>query len=99
MHITKIIDEGKSKKNDTTPYYLDKHGITSRKIRGGLNIFHTVMVCNTLQPYIFYKIHNTLGHNGSIRLYDSIQKHHYLKKLHQHCNKMYNCVWNISKLP
>ena len=49
--------------------------------------FHTIMVPNTLQPYILYESHNALGHTGSTRLYTSIRKHYYWKKLYQHCNK------------
>ena len=39
MFISKIIDKGKSKKNDKTTYYLDEHDITYRKTRDGPNIF------------------------------------------------------------
>ena len=80
-YITKITDKCKSKKNDNAPYYLDKHSITSGKIREGLNIFHAIMVPNTLQPYILYKSHNTQGHNGSTRMYHFIRRHYYWKKI------------------
>ena len=45
------------------------------------------MVPQTLQPYILYESHNALGHNGSTRMFNFIKKHHYWKKLWQHCNK------------
>ena len=57
-------------------YYLDKHGITYGKSRDGPNIFHAIMVPNTLQPYILYESDNALGHNGSTRLYHFIRKHY-----------------------
>ena len=52
----------------------------------GSNIFHAIMVLQTLQPYILYESHNASGHNGSIRLYNFIKRHYYWK-LYQHCNK------------
>ena len=51
------------------------------------NIFHAIMAPNTLQPYILYECHNTLGHNGSTRFYHFIRRHHYWKKVYQYCNK------------
>ena len=39
-----------SMKNDKIPYHLDEHDFTYRKIRDRLNIFHTIMVFNALQP-------------------------------------------------
>ena len=57
------------------------------QIRDRPNIFHTIMVPNTVQPYILYECHNALGHNGSTRLYNFIRRHYYWKKLCQHCNK------------
>ena len=60
----KLIAKWKFTKNNETPYYLDKHGITYRKIRDGPNIFHVVMGLNALQPYILYESQNALGHNG-----------------------------------
>ena len=53
-HITKITEKCKSKKNDKTSNYLDEHGITYRKIMDRPNIFHAIMVPNTLQAYIYY---------------------------------------------
>ena len=50
MHISNIADKCKSKKNVKTPYYLYEHGITYRNIRYRPNIFHPIMVPNTLQP-------------------------------------------------
>ena len=76
-NITKITDKFKSKKNEKTPYNLDEHSITYRKIRDGSNIFHTIMTPPTLQPYILYESNNTLEHNGSIRLYHFTGKHYY----------------------
>ena len=80
-HITKIIDKCKSKKNDKTPYYLDEHGITYRKIGDGSNVFHANMICYSLQPYILHESHNAPGHIGSTRLYHFIRKHYYWKNI------------------
>ena len=55
------------------------------------NVFHAILVPNTLQPYILYESHKAQGHNGSTRLYDFIRKHYYWKKLHQHSNKY---IWS-----
>ena len=49
-------------------------------------IFHAIMVPNTLQPYILYESHNALGCNGSTR-YHFIRRNYYWKKLHEHCTK------------
>ena len=89
MHISKIVDNCKSKKNNKTSYSLDEHGITYRNIRDGPNVFHKFMAhhTHTLQPYILYESHNVLGHNGSNRLFNFIRRHHYWKKLGQKCNK------------
>ena len=65
--------------NIETPYYLEKHGIMYRKIRDEPNIFHAIIVPNTLQSYILYECHNALGHNGSTRLYHFIRRHYYWK--------------------
>ena len=63
------------------------NGIAYRKIKDGSNIFHAVMVPQTLQPCILYKSHNVLGHNGSTRLYNFIKRYYFQRKLCQHCNK------------
>ena len=68
----KLIYKCKSTKSKVTPYYLDEHGITYRKITNGPNIFHTVMIPNALQLYILYESHNALGHHGSTRMYHII---------------------------
>ena len=45
------------------------------------------MMPQTLQPYILYENHNSLGHNGSTRLHNYIKRHYNWRKLWQHCNK------------
>ena len=61
MYLSKIITKCKSQHHhDNIPYYLDEHGIASRKIKDGLNIFHAVMVPQKLQPHILYESHNAL---------------------------------------
>ena len=60
MHISEIITKCKSMKCDKTLYYLDEHGTVYRKIKDRANIFHAVMVPQTLQPYILYGYSNTL---------------------------------------
>ena len=87
IHISKLLINVNQRKLNKKPYCLDEHGITYRKKRDGPNIFHTIMVPNTLQPYILYESHNALGHNGSTRLHNFIRGHYYWKKLCQHCNK------------
>ena len=79
-HKTKITDKCNSKKNDKTAYYLDEHDITYRKIWDGSNIFHAIIVHNTLQPYILYENHYTLGHNRATKLYHFIRRLYYWKK-------------------
>ena len=79
-YITKLNAKYKSAKNNETPYYLDEHGITYRKIRDRPNIFHAIMVPIALQPYILYECHNALGHNGSTRMYHFIRRYYYWKK-------------------
>ena len=49
--------------------YLGEHDFAYRKIKDWSNIFPTVMVAQTVQPYIQYESHSALGHNGSKRLY------------------------------
>ena len=72
---------------------MNENSITYRKIREGPNIFHAIMVPNTLQPFILYECHNALGHNGSTRLYHFIRRNHYWKKVCQQCNKyMHSCT-------
>ena len=44
----------------------------TKKIKDGSNIFHAIMVPQTLQPYILYESHNALRHNCSARLYNII---------------------------
>ena len=51
-----------------TIYFLNEHGIAYTKIKDGSNIFHTIMVPQTLQCYILYDSHNTFGHYGSTQL-------------------------------
>ena len=74
MHISKIINKSKSKYHDKTPYYFDEHGIAYRKFKDGSNIFHTVMVPQSLETIILYESYNALGHNGSTRLYNFIKR-------------------------
>ena len=65
----------------------------TEKIRDGPNIFHAIMVPNTLQPYILYECHNALGLNGSTRLYQFIRRNYYWKKLCQNGNNyMHSCT-------
>ena len=54
-YIAKLIDKCKSTKHYKIPFYLDEHGIIYRKIRDRPNIFHTIMVPNTLQPIFHMK--------------------------------------------
>ena len=61
--------------------------LPTEKLRMDQMFFHTIMVPNTLQPYILYESHNALGYNGSTRLYHFIRRHYYWKKLCQDCNK------------
>ena len=86
VHLSEIIMKCKYKKCDKTLCHLDEHGIACRKIKDGPNIFHAVMLSQTLQPYIPYESHNALGHNGLTRLYNFIKKHYYWGKLCQHYN-------------
>ena len=46
---------------------MDEHDIAYVKIKDGSNIFHAVMVPQTLEPYMLYESHNALGHNRSTR--------------------------------
>ena len=87
VHISKIVTKFMSKKCDKTVYYLNEYGVAYREIKDGPNIFHAVMVPQTLQPYILPESHNALGHNGPTRLYNFIRRHYYWRKMHQHCNK------------
>ena len=88
MHLAKIIAKCNCQHHcDKIAYYLDEHGIVYKKFLDRSNIFHTIIVLQKLQPYILYKSHNTLGHNGSTRLYNSIKRFYYSKKLYQNCDK------------
>ena len=87
VHVSKIADKCKSEKNNKTPYYLYEYGMAYRKLWMDQIFFYTIMVPHNLQPYTLHEIHNVLGHNGSTRLHNFIERHYYWKKLHQHCNK------------
>ena len=75
---------------------MDEHGIIYRKIRDGPIIFHAIMVPNTLQPYILYECHNTLGHIGSTRLYHLIERNYYWKSYVKIAITMYVPAQNIN---
>ena len=45
------------------------------------------MIPQTLQPYILFESHNTLGHNSSTRLYNVFKRHYYWRRIQQYCNK------------
>ena len=87
MHISKLITEFKSKNHDKTLCYLDEDSIAYGKIKDGSNIFHIVVIPETLLPNILYESHNALGHTGPTRLYIFIKRYYYWKKSCQLCNK------------
>ena len=96
-HIGDIATKFKSKMWDETLYFLDEHGIVYRKIKDGSNIFHAIMVPQTLRPYILCESHNALEHNNPTRLYNLIKRHYYWRKLHNSVISMKGCDLNANR--
>ena len=97
-HINYITTKFQSRKWDKTLYFLDEHGIIYRKIKDESNIFHSIMVPQTLEPYILYMSYNALGHNCPTCLHSIIKRHYYWRKLCQHCNRYVRSCPNFQQL-
>ena len=73
---------------------LDPQGILYRKTRDHDKVFTALIVLESLQKYVLYEYHTSLGHNGTPRLYQCLNRKYYLKGLRKSVHKL---VRNFSK--
>ena len=77
-HYTKLIENMKLKnKRSKGDYSLDPHEALYKKIKDHEKEFRALILPKTIQIYVLYKSHNSLGYNGNTRLYLFLKRQYY----------------------
>lgn len=63
------------------PYFIDDNGILCKQVYENDETFEVTVVPKVLTGYILHQAHDTLGHNGTLRLYHFVKRMYYWKGL------------------
>ena len=88
-YYAKLIENMKKKnKRSKGDHGLDPHGTLYKKIKGHGKEFRALIVPKTIQKYMFYESHNGLGHSGTTRLFQFLNRQYYWKGLKESVQKL-----------
>ena len=74
--------------------FLDDDSVLYWSVREGVHICKAMVVPKTLQQLVLTMMHDILGHNGTMRLYNYIRQLYFWQELKQDCvNHLHKCKY------
>ena len=73
-------------------YFLDDDGVLCQSVREGVLICKAMVGPKMLWQFVLTTMHDLLGHNGTMRLYNYIRQFYFWQELKQDCtNHVHKC--------